>query len=326
MIVSDECRSRHRVVVGVQHPAGLLREVHARRAEDVDELVVAGADRLRGVDRWRRNDCDRRRSAQLVIVIAPEALVDGPRPAQVVHEVAFDRERALLEIVVMVRRELRRVARSLKGVEIVYHEGRAAPDAAEAALLRGHIEAVDAQLEAVLRLGPELGQGDMGLRRSIGSPVAAFLREIGGARGEHADNAAGRDHPQAGSSRRHESERAAVHALRAVLGRELDHGLRIGHQHRIFVGLRLAREHGILGRLGDGNDEVLPARIPGLAAKSVLLRRLGVEADVFRATERTVGCRLRGGCGRQGRARITDIVHANPPDLLTQAGRDSGSL
>ena len=33
----------HRVVVGVEHPARLLREVDARRAEDVDQLVAPGS-------------------------------------------------------------------------------------------------------------------------------------------------------------------------------------------------------------------------------------------------------------------------------------------
>src|SRR5262245_46906974 len=140
-------RLRHRIVVGVQHPAGLLGEVDARRAEDIDELVVAAADRFRRVDRRRLDERDRRRSAQVVIVLAPEGLVDGPRPAQVVDELAVDSERALLEIVVMMGREFRRVARPLKGIEIVDHEGRATPDAAEAAFLRRHIQAVHAQLE-----------------------------------------------------------------------------------------------------------------------------------------------------------------------------------
>ena len=69
------CRLRHRIIVGIQHPAGLLREVDARRAEDVDELVFAAADRFRRVDRRRRDDGDRGRAAQLVIVGAPEVLV-----------------------------------------------------------------------------------------------------------------------------------------------------------------------------------------------------------------------------------------------------------
>src|SRR5438270_14008464 len=63
--------ARHRIVVGVQDPALLLREVDARRAEDVDELVVAGVHGARGVDRGWRNDRDRRRAAVLVIVLAP---------------------------------------------------------------------------------------------------------------------------------------------------------------------------------------------------------------------------------------------------------------
>src|SRR5262245_57565163 len=50
----------HRIIVGVQHPAGFLGEVDARRAEDIDELVVAAADRFRRMDRRRRDDRDRR--------------------------------------------------------------------------------------------------------------------------------------------------------------------------------------------------------------------------------------------------------------------------
>src|SRR5262245_47143510 len=91
--------TRPRVVVGVEHPALLLGEIDARRAEDVDELIVARVDRARGVDRRRRDHGDRRRRAVLVVVIAPLHHVRDPRPADVVNEGAVERERALLEIV-----------------------------------------------------------------------------------------------------------------------------------------------------------------------------------------------------------------------------------
>src|SRR6478736_6733725 len=191
------CRLRHRIIVGVQHPAGLLREIHPRGAENVDELVFVAADRFRRVDRRRRDDGDRGRTAQFMIVGAPEVLVNRPRPAQMVDELTLDRERTLLEIIMMMRRELGSVTRPLIGVEEIDHECRAAPDAAEAAFLRGHIEAVDAQLVAAFGLGPGLEQRDMRLGGGIRGGIAALGREVSGARGEHAHDAARRNYAQA---------------------------------------------------------------------------------------------------------------------------------
>src|SRR5690606_22917005 len=112
---------------------------------NIDELVDAAADRFRSVNRRRWDDGDRGTGAQFVIVGTPEILVHRPWPAQMVDELTFQCERALLEIIVEVRREFGWVARSLADVEKIDHEGGAAPDAAEAAFLGGNVEAVDAQ-------------------------------------------------------------------------------------------------------------------------------------------------------------------------------------
>jgi hypothetical protein len=53
-------RSRHRIVVGVENPARLLREIKPWRTEDVDELVEPTAASFRGVNGRRRDDCDGR--------------------------------------------------------------------------------------------------------------------------------------------------------------------------------------------------------------------------------------------------------------------------
>src|SRR5262245_19140669 len=102
---------RHWILVSIEHPAVLLREVEARRREDVDELVAIRARCSRSMDGRRRDDGDRWRRAVLVIVVAPVLLVGHPGPADVVRERALDRQRALLEIVMMMRRELGGIAR-----------------------------------------------------------------------------------------------------------------------------------------------------------------------------------------------------------------------
>ena len=54
--------------------------------------------------------------------------VGGPGPAQMVRECAFEAQRALLELIVVVGRHLGWVAGPDEGVEIVDHEGGAAKD------------------------------------------------------------------------------------------------------------------------------------------------------------------------------------------------------
>ena len=51
-------------------------------------------------------------AAMLVVFAAPVLLVGDPRPADVVRECTLYRERALLEIIVMMRRQPGRVART----------------------------------------------------------------------------------------------------------------------------------------------------------------------------------------------------------------------
>ena len=108
------CRLRHRIIVGVQHPAGLLREIHPRGAENVDELVFVAADRFRRVDRRRRDDGDRGRTAQFVIVGAPEVLVNRPRPAQMVDELTAMSEEELRVFADLVMAEVAQYATKSK--------------------------------------------------------------------------------------------------------------------------------------------------------------------------------------------------------------------
>src|SRR3546814_15508850 len=80
-----------------------------------------------------RGDVHRRRaSALFVLVRAPFLQIGGPRPANIMGEAPFDGERALLEIIVMVRRHAGRVARAFEPLDRVDHEGGAAVNAAEA--------------------------------------------------------------------------------------------------------------------------------------------------------------------------------------------------
>ena len=67
---------------------------------------------------------------------------------------AFERERALLEFIVMMRGELGRVARPLITVKIIHHEGRAAEDAAKAPWLRRNIQSVVPHRPSARRIRP----------------------------------------------------------------------------------------------------------------------------------------------------------------------------
>src|SRR5262249_54811316 len=146
----------HRIIAGVEHPARLGGEIHPRRAEDVDQLIALLADRTRGMDRGRRDHGDRRRAAIFVVVLTPVVHVRGPRPANVVNVGPFERERALLEVVVKMRRQFRDVARTDTQIEIVDHEGRASEDASEATAVLLHVEAIGSDAVAVRRCGPRL--------------------------------------------------------------------------------------------------------------------------------------------------------------------------
>jgi len=89
-----------------------------------------------------------------MIVRPPPGHVRRPGPADVVHELSLQGKRALLEILVVVRRHLGDIARPLLGVEVVDHKGGAPPDPPEPPRLRRHLEVVDAHPEAAGRLGP----------------------------------------------------------------------------------------------------------------------------------------------------------------------------
>ena len=123
-------------------PSPACSEKSMRGGQKISTSWLACPHRARRVDRRRRNDGDRRRGAVFVIVVAPLCHVGYPRPANIVDERAFERERALFEIVVMVRRQLGNVARAVSRFEVVHHESGAAKDAAEAAFLGSHVEAV----------------------------------------------------------------------------------------------------------------------------------------------------------------------------------------
>src|SRR6478735_11612992 len=87
--------ARHRIFVGVEDPAGLFRKIHARRREDIDQLVSRGFRGCRRVDGGRRDHCNGRRRTVLMIVAAPVPLVRRPGPADVMRERTLDGQRAL---------------------------------------------------------------------------------------------------------------------------------------------------------------------------------------------------------------------------------------
>src|SRR5712664_4332011 len=169
---------RHRIFIRVEDPARLGREIHARRAEDVDENVDAGIDSLRGVDRRRRDHGNRWRAATFMIVIAPLAHVSGPGPAQMMNEGSRQRQRALLEIVVVMWRHPGGVAWTVPRLQEVHHERRAAEDSSKPPRLLRHVETVGPDPGAAARFGPWFERGKIGVRGGVGFRIAAEAREV----------------------------------------------------------------------------------------------------------------------------------------------------
>src|ERR1051326_7500570 len=101
------------------------------------------------MDRRRRNDRERRRSAIFMLVRSPGIEIGGPGPANMVCERAFKSERALLKVVMMMRRQFCHVARTVLYRQEVHHDRRAAPDATEAARRFRYIQRIVAQLETI---------------------------------------------------------------------------------------------------------------------------------------------------------------------------------
>ena len=127
---------RHRIVVGVQHPARLDRRNPCAAEQKMSTSWLTSGPIARVV--WIAGGgitATDGAAAPFVLVLAPGGHVRGPRPADVVNVSALERERALLEVVVEMRRQLRDVARPGPRVEIVDHEVRAAENSPEPALL-----------------------------------------------------------------------------------------------------------------------------------------------------------------------------------------------
>ncbi len=134
------------------------------------------ADGLAGVhDRWWDHG-DGRAGAAHVFVVAPVGHVHRPRCAHVVHVVAVELQRDLLEVVVVVRRQLGRVARSVGRIEVVDHQRAAPEDPAEATVVVRDVgERIDPDAVPGRRIGPRRERGDVriGLDVVVGVPAPA---------------------------------------------------------------------------------------------------------------------------------------------------------
>ncbi len=169
------------------HPAGPFGEVEPRRSEDVDELVPHLVHALAGVHGRRRDHGDGRALRVLVVVVAPRVHVDGPRRADVVHVVTLELQRDLLEVVVVVRAELVRIARPVVGIEVVHHDRAAPQQAAEApAVLSDRVERIHADAVSTGRIGPRLPLGHVRVGALVHVGVATLRDEVGGLRREEA--------------------------------------------------------------------------------------------------------------------------------------------
>ena len=101
-----------------------------------------------------------------------------------VDEAALQREGALLEVVMVMRRQLGRVARANLWTEHVHHEGRAAEDSAKTTGLVGHIQTVMPDAPAILWHRPGREGRNMAARLVIGPRIHRCLGQIGRKRGE----------------------------------------------------------------------------------------------------------------------------------------------
>ncbi|HMM91747.1 hypothetical protein [Bradyrhizobium sp.] len=113
-----------------------------------------------------------------VIVIASLGHVGRPRPAKMMDESAGQRQRALLEIVMMMRRHLGRIAGAVARLQEVHHEGRAAKDPPEPSRRCRDVEAVGADLLITWCLRPRLERRQVGMRplttlRSLPQTISA---------------------------------------------------------------------------------------------------------------------------------------------------------
>src|SRR5579884_677497 len=144
------------------------------------------------------------------------------------------------------RRKLRWITGALEWVEIIDHEGGAAPDFAKTTRFRRHVKTIDAELKTALRFRPRFQRSDVRFCLGVGSPVRALRDEIGGASRKHANDPPAVDDADARPARRHEGDRTALHSFRSVFRCEFDDEGRIRQQYRIFVGLRRALEYGSL--------------------------------------------------------------------------------
>src|ERR1700730_17480605 len=104
-------RVRHRIISGIEHKAGLGREVHSRWPEDIDQPGRTLAHVLTRVYHPRGNNENRRAVViSLMLVPAPACLVRRPRISEMMHERAFQAQRHLLEILVRMGAEFSLVA------------------------------------------------------------------------------------------------------------------------------------------------------------------------------------------------------------------------
>ena len=138
------------------------------------------------MDHRRRDHQRRGRADGNRLVLAPVGHIDGPGPAQVMAECALQRQRALPEIVMMMGRHLRGIARPVRGGQRVYHECRAAVDTAKPTGFFRHRQWVMSYFPAAHGLWPSLQGRDVATWRVIGAGVGAQGQQVCGVHREHA--------------------------------------------------------------------------------------------------------------------------------------------
>lgn len=183
---------------------------------------------------------------------------------------ALERQGALLEIIMGMRRQFSYVAHPNLRVEHVNHKGRTTPDSPETAVFGRNVEAVSPKFVAAPRSGPRLKWGNVGAMTCIGGVVGTASGKIFRARGEQSCNHAPLWQCNETVARRYKPDEEAVLLDGLPVRGEFDRRVAVSHEYGIFVDLTLSTKAGAPLGFGMRYDKVLTAQIPGAAIRVVV--------------------------------------------------------
>ncbi len=217
-------------------------------------------------------------------------------------EGAAQRQRALLEVVMVMGRDLVALPRTNAWRQVIDHEGRAAIDPPETRGIFRDIQRVPSDLEPTRWLRPGFERRHVWVRLPEGVAVGCRLRHVGGLRGKEPDDGPRRHQADPAGAWRYEDDGIARNGRRSILRGDFDRRFPVGDDHRIFVSLLLAGKDAVLPARAVGDDEILAPADPGLSGLVGDLRRLLVKQAELRAEIAAVqpGLGWLGGIGKAG--------------------------